>query len=104
MEDDQQQAMSGLGRLELLGVLGPGAGLAALGGEFGATLGAQRQARSARIPRGTIIRTVAKDIAPDDLRGGATLMHEHHAPRQPAAVRGLRAEGLEGFRSVARGL
>ncbi len=32
---------------------------------------------SVTFPRGAIIRTVLKDMAPDDIRGGATLMHEH---------------------------
>ena len=28
-------------------------------------------------PKGAIIRTILKDVAPEDLAGGATLFHEH---------------------------
>ena len=36
-------------------------------------------ARTSRpsFPKGAIVRTILKDISPDELRGGATMMHEH---------------------------
>jgi len=45
-------------------------------GVFGFGLSAFAQS-AAPIPKGAIIRTVLKDIAPQDLAGGATLFHEH---------------------------
>jgi len=48
-----------------------GIGLAAAGVPAGA--GAQTPA----FPRGAVIRTLFKDVSPDELGGGATLFHEH---------------------------
>ena len=84
-----------LGRREAIGLLGLSAGLAALREEIGAVAPlAPPAAERARIEGGTIIRTVLKDVSPDALRGGATLMHEHlvggfysSPPRQAAAGR-----------------
>ncbi len=82
-----------LGRREAIGLLGLGVGLAALRKEVGAAALAP-PAAVARVQGGTIIRTVLKDVSPDALRGGATLMHEHlvggfysSPPRQAAAGR-----------------
>lgn len=44
-------------------------------GLLGASLSAF--AATPQFPKGTIIRTVLKDIPPQDLAGGATLFHEH---------------------------
>ena len=84
-----------LGRREAIGLLGLSAGLAALREEIGAVAPlAPPAAERARIEGGTIIRTVLKDVSPDALRGGSTLMHEHlvggfysSPPRQAAAGR-----------------
>ncbi len=69
----------GLGRREAIGLLGLGAGLVALREEIGLAAGfaPAPAAQATRIPSGAIIRTVLKDVSPDALRGGATLMHEH---------------------------
>src|SRR5262245_16554106 len=82
-----------IGRREAIGLLGLCVGLAALRREIGVAAPlAPPAAKEAGIPSGTIIRTVLKDLSPDTLRGGATLMHEHlvggfysSPPRQAAA-------------------
>jgi len=51
-------------RREALSLLGLGAALA-------------RGATAPQFPKGAIIRTVLKDVAPESLSGGATLFHEH---------------------------
>lgn len=72
-----------LGRRDLLRYVAAGAGfgaVASLAERVGlAQAPGWLAARSARpvFPRGAIIRTVLKDISPDDLRSGATMMHEH---------------------------
>ena len=67
-----------LGRREAIGLLGLGAGLATLRQEISAAAPlALPAAQGAGIPSDTIIRTVLKDVSPDALREGATLMHEH---------------------------
>lgn len=70
-------------RREALGLLGLGAGVTTLGQAIGI-------AQGSKIPKSAIIRTVSKDVSPDALRGGTTLMHEHlvggfysSPPRQP---------------------
>ena len=71
-------------RRDVLGLLGSGAGfsaVAALAERAGLAqspnwLSAGSAAQVA-FPKGAIIRTVLKDVAPDALRGGATMMHEH---------------------------
>jgi phosphotriesterase-related protein len=55
---------SGLTRREALGLLGVGAAAIAFGAE-------------PTFPKGAIIRTILKDIPPDQLTSGATLFHEH---------------------------
>jgi len=54
--------MKSLTRREAIGILGAGACAYAATPQF---------------PKGAIIRTVLKDIPPEDLAGGATLFHEH---------------------------
>ena len=70
-----------LSRREALALLGAGAGLglAAVAQPLGiaAAQGTAASRSAAPIPRGGIIRTVLKDIAPDTLGSGATLFHEH---------------------------
>jgi phosphotriesterase-related protein len=55
-------------RREVLQILGLGAA--------GALLPANGEA-APTFPKGSVIRTVLKDYEPDELRGGATLFHEH---------------------------
>jgi phosphotriesterase-related protein len=62
--------LSDLTRRQALGLLGMSAASAALGRvAFAQT--------PLTFPKGAIIRTVLKDIAPEELAGGATLFHEH---------------------------
>jgi phosphotriesterase-related protein len=96
INQNETRGQSSLGRREALGLLGLGAGFAALGDTIGASAVALQ---GARIPGDAIIRTVLKDVSPNALRGGATLMHEHlvggfysSPPRQPPP----RASGQEG--------
>ena len=53
-------------RREMLGMLGFGAAAAALPAQTGP-----------QFPKGAIIRTILKDLRPEELAGGATLFHEH---------------------------
>ena len=59
----------GITRREALGILGMSA--------VAAGLPASAFAAAPTFPKGAVIRTILKDIAPDDLAGGATLFHEH---------------------------
>jgi phosphotriesterase-related protein len=80
---------SGLTRREAMGLLGAGAALAV----------APRIAFGAEptFPKGAIIRTILKDMPPDQLTGGATLFHEHLSlapdflPKWMAASRAMNA-------------
>ena len=56
-------------RREALGILGMGVAATALP-EFAS-------AATPAFPKGSVIRTILKDYAPDELAGGATLFHEH---------------------------
>lgn len=73
-----------LRRRDALGMLGVGAGVAAVAiGRGGLPLIAwSMQApnparRATAIPRGAVIRTILKDLRPDELGNGAILFHEH---------------------------
>ena len=55
-------------RREALGMLGIGAAAAALPHVASA---------EPSFPEGAVIRTILKDYRPEELRGGATLFHEH---------------------------
>src|SRR5262245_27092963 len=73
-----------LSRRDVLGLLGAGAGfgaVAALAERVGLAQPSNwltaRSPSSVTFPKGAIIRTVLKDVAPDALRNGATMMHEH---------------------------
>lgn len=81
-----------LTRREALGVLGLSAAAAALPR---LTTGAD----ALQFPKGAIIRTILKDLPPEDLAGGATLFHEHMSlaadfmPRWIAFSRATNAPG-----------
>src|SRR5271170_7517486 len=64
MMKDSDFRSSGLTRRQAIGLLGMGAATAAFGAE-------------PTFSKGAIIRTILKDIPPDQLTGGATLFHEH---------------------------
>src|SRR5262245_4982073 len=51
--------------------------LSAMGTAAAALAVGHRTFAAPSFPAGSIIRTVLKDYAPDDLSGGATLFHEH---------------------------
>jgi phosphotriesterase-related protein len=83
---------SGMNRRDAMGVLGIGAAggvvswlghdaqvlAAALTGSAGALANQAAQGAAAvTFPRGAIIRTLLKDVAPESLAGGPTLFHEH---------------------------
>jgi len=55
-----------IGRRETLGILG-----------WAATRGIAFAQSKPQFPKGAVIRTVLKDMAPEELAGGATLFHEH---------------------------
>ena len=75
--------MQSMTRRDALTLLGAGAGLgavASLSEQVGiAQTPGWLTAKSGNVtfPKGAIVRTVLKDISPDDLRRGATMMHEH---------------------------
>jgi phosphotriesterase-related protein len=79
------------GRREVIGLLGMSAGLGLVAAAFGENIGlaaAGQGAGELTFPKGAVIRTVLKDVAPEALGMGATLFHEHlslsnHYPYQP---------------------
>ncbi len=93
--------MRALSRRQALGVLGAcaGAGLAtALRG--GAASAAQQTFKSVQritVPKGAIIRTILKDLSPDALTGGATLIHEHLGNDVDLMVEELRGAAADGL-------
>lgn len=84
-----------LSRRQALGLIGGGVGFG-LCGEAGvvAALGqAPGNAGRVSFPKGVVIRTILKDVAPDALGDGTTLFHEHISgnysnPPAPAGQRG----------------
>ena len=69
-------------RREAIGLLGAGAGCAGLSlirgmDSLGAAAPPTLQPAAARFPKGAVIRTLLKDIAPERLPEGAILFHEH---------------------------
>src|SRR5580658_9576108 len=79
--NDRDSLAAGLSRRELLALLGMGTGLSLVPlWKSGANLSAAAgQAGAARVtfPRGAIIRTLFRDIPPDQLGDGPLLFHEH---------------------------
>ena len=57
-----------IGRREALKLMGAGVAAACAAGPAAA---------APQFPKGAVIRTVLKDVAPEELSGGATLFHEH---------------------------
>ena len=74
-----------LTRREVLAILGAGAA-AGVGGRFGHVLAAQAPARPV-FPKGAIIRTILKDMAPEELASGPSLFHEHLSMRFPLGAK-----------------
>lgn len=71
-------------RRDAIGVLGVSAA-AGLAGRWSGVLAAQAPPRPT-FPRGAIIRTILKDMSPDDLASGPSLFHEHLSMRYPLGV------------------
>jgi phosphotriesterase-related protein len=70
-------------RREAIGVLGAAA-VAGVSGRWAAAVAAQAPPV---FPKGAIIRTVLKDLAPADLASGPSLFHEHLSMRYPLGVK-----------------
>src|SRR5918995_4688103 len=91
----------GLTRRQAIGILGGcvGTGVAAtLRGT--ATAAAQTTFRSVQritVPRGAVIRTILKDLPPDALVNGATLIHEHLGTDVELMVEELKGAAAEGL-------
>ena len=70
-----------MSRRQLLGLIGAGVGARVASDlvepQGFAALQAQGAARAVPIPRGAIIRTILKDVTPDQLGNGSILFHEH---------------------------
>src|SRR5258706_13030189 len=49
------------------------------------------------VPKNAIIRTVLKDVSPDTLTSGATLIHEHLGNNVDLMAEELRAAAIDGF-------
>jgi phosphotriesterase-related protein len=81
----------GMTRRQALELLGVGAAATALSGI------ASAQTAAPAFPKGAVIRTLLRDVAPEELAGGATLFHEHlqlapdFMPRFLAATAAVRA-------------
>lgn len=74
-----------LTRREALTVLAAGAA-AGVAGRFGDALSAQAPARPV-FAKGAIIRTLLKDVAPEELAAGPSLFHEHLSMRYPLGAK-----------------
>ena len=76
-----------LSRREAISLLGVGAGLGLIstlrggGGLLADSL--QQTSAAVTFPKGAIIRTILKDVAPEALAGGMTFMHEHLSMQDP---------------------
>jgi phosphotriesterase-related protein len=79
--------MTRLSRRDVLGLLG-----ATAGGGLLALRGIRLNAQALTFPRGAIIRTLSKDIAPDAI-AGSTLFHEHLSIRYPLTKALATAQG-----------
>jgi len=72
-------------RRDAIGLLGVTAA-AGLSGRWAEALAAQAPARPT-FPRGAIIRTILKDVSPNDLASGPSLFHEHLSFKYPLGVK-----------------
>src|SRR5262245_46937463 len=94
---------SGLTRRQAIGILGScmGTGLALRIGT--ATAAAQTTFRSVQrisVPKGAIVRTILKDLPPDALVNGATLIHEHLGTDVELMVEELKGAAADGLGCV----
>lgn len=96
-----------LTRREALNLLGVGTGLGLLTGLPKDILAAESQARftsaqTVTFPLGAIIRTILRDVPPEELAAGATLFHEHliAGGNVEVLVDEVRAAGQDGLACV----
>src|SRR5262245_8305046 len=66
-----------MSRRRVIGLLGAGAGLSLVKPATDLLAAAQRGAAPIGFPSGAVIRTIVKDIAPDQFPNGTILFHEH---------------------------
>ena len=88
----QNDHSAGLSRRDVLRLLGLGGSLVATL-QRGSWVAAAQAAARVTAPKGTIIRTVLKDISPDTLGTGHALIHEHLNVHDLGAKKLLDAEG-----------
>ena len=95
--DDASRRLSRRHAIRLLG-FGSGLGLAAATRAIAAPPLRAAAGQKPGIPKGAIIRTILKDVPPDRLGTGATLMHEHVTAGNDVdvLVDEVRASGQEG--------
>src|SRR4051812_24397252 len=90
-------------RREMMRLLGVGAASALVAPSIGADLLARGQAAAAKgtitFPKGAVIRTILKDLRPEDVTSGAILFHEHVSLSTPwmQKLRGRRGEPKSWF-------
>jgi phosphotriesterase-related protein len=82
MGAEDKDILHRLTRREALGVLGAGSGVGLLAmlraqREILAELAVAGSKKKVTFPKGAIVRTILKDIPPEELASGATLFHEH---------------------------
>lgn len=91
----------GIDRRRALKWLAAGAGLSVVPGWQGsaelATQSTFRSVQQPTFPKGAIIRTILKDLPPDTLTTGATLIHEHLTGDVELMVEELRGAAVDGL-------
>lgn len=92
-------------RREAIRLLGAGVGLhatatGALGAEAEMAAAPQGQFKSVQhitVPKGAVVRSILKDLSPEALAGGATLIHEHLGGNVDLMVDELRGAAADGL-------
>ena len=89
-------------RREACRLLGAGAGLGVAGAlpderALAAAQATFRSVQAINVPKGAIIRTILKDLSPDALANGATLIHEHLGPDVDLMLEELRGAAEDGL-------
>jgi phosphotriesterase-related protein len=100
---DKDSRLRQFSRREACRLLGAGAGLGAVGALRGDRAWAAapqttfRSVQRINVPKGAVIRTILKDLSPDALANGATLIHEHLGPNVDLMVEELRGAAADGL-------
>jgi len=88
-------------RRQAIRLLGASIGFGGAGalrvGAAAAAQGSYKSVQRIRVPRGAVIRTILKDLSPDALANGATLIHEHLGANVDLMVDELRAAAADGL-------